>query len=326
MSSEAKPDVELIQHIVQIYLGGTAELIVDRSPGHSGSSVYAVDVVAPTGNLPCIVKLIPDWPDDEDVTNRVYGSRVASFPEAYALLQQAAIPLPQLYTALVPQSTLPFYCYVMERLPGDDVQTVRARLAGPLQTRIDALVGHHLGVIHNITRSFDGWADWTTPSSLDWRDAFFTALHTVLERACIHSEILQQREELVQTFNHYAATWIDPSRFVLSHGDGLQGMLVQTVNGWALSGVIDIEDYRFTDQRFALAVYEVAMRMGQALLNDSFWTAYLRHTTLDTSYSQFRPLFQLYVLLDWLSNTPSTQPDMIVKLTQQIALRCIKSE
>ena len=104
------------------------------------------------------MKLIPDLPDDEDVTNRVYGSRAANFPAAYALLQQAATPLPQLYLALVPQAGVPFFCYVMERLPGDDVQTLRARLAGPSQTDFDALVGHHLGAIHNITRSFDGWA------------------------------------------------------------------------------------------------------------------------------------------------------------------------
>src|SRR5688572_12898686 len=129
MSSEARPHVGLIQRIVQTYLGATAELIVDRSLGHSGSFVYAVDVVSPTGQLPCIMKLIPDWPDDQEVTNRVYGSRGASFRAAYALLQQHAIPLPQLYIALAPQPDLPFYCYVMERLPGEDVQTIRASLS-----------------------------------------------------------------------------------------------------------------------------------------------------------------------------------------------------
>lgn len=235
------------------YLSGIAELIVDRSPGQSGSFVYAVDVIALTGNVPCIVKLIPDWPDDEDITNRVYGSRAASFPAAYALLQQAAIPLLQLYIGLMPHPALPYYCYVIERLPNDDVQILRAHLPGPSQTHLDVLVGHYLGAIHNITRSFDGWADRATPPSLDWRNAFFTALHKVLERVCVHPEIFKHRQKLVQTFNQYAATWIDPSRFVLSHGDGLQGMLVRTDSGWALSGVIDIEDHCFTDQRFALA-------------------------------------------------------------------------
>ena len=327
MSSEAKPDVGLIQHIVETYVGGTVERIVDRSPGFSGSFVYAVDVLAPTGNLPCIVKLIPDWPDDdEDVTNRVYGSRSASFPAAYSLLQQAAIQLPQLYIALTPQPALPFHCYVMERLPGEDMQTLRARLDGASQTDLDALAGQHLGAIHSVTRSFDGWADSATPASLNWRDAFFTALHTVLERACVHAEISQYRQQLVQTFDHYAATWIEPSRFVLSHGDGFQGMFVQTANGWEFSGVIDIEDHRFTDQRFALAVYEVEMSIQQAILSDSFWTGYLERTTLDSSYSQFRPLFQLYVLLDWLGNTPGTQPENISKLMHQIILRCTANE
>jgi aminoglycoside phosphotransferase (APT) family kinase protein len=321
MSCEAKPNAALIQHIIQTYLGGTAGQIVDRSPGYSGSFVYAVDVVAPAGDKPCIVRLIPDWEDDDDVANRVYGSRAASFPAAHALLQGAAVPLPQLYAALMPQPELPFYGYVMERLPGDDVQALRARVAGPSQIRLDALAGHHLGAIHRITRSFDGWADWTTPASLDWRDAFFTALRMVLDRACVHAEILQHRQQLVQMFDHFAGTWIDPSRFVLSHGDGLQGMAVQTTSGWALSGVIDIEDHRFTDQRFALAVYEVEVSMGQPSLHDSFWTEYLLQTTLDPSYSQFRPLFQVYVLLDWLGNIPRTQVDDIARLTHEIACR-----
>jgi hypothetical protein len=280
-----------------------------------------VDVLTPAGSVPCIVKLIPDWDEDDDVANRVYGSGAASFPAAHALLQQAAVPLPQLYAALTPQPELPFFCYVMERLPGDDVLTLRARLAGPSQIDLDALAGHHLGAIHRITRSFDGWADWTTPASLDWRAAFFTALRTVLERACVHTEILPHRQPLVQMFDHFAGTWIDPSRFVLSHGDGLQGMAVQTTSGWALSGVMDIEDHRFTDQRFALAVYEVEVSLRQPPLHDSFWTEYLQQTTLEPSYSQFRPLFQLYVLLDWLGSIPPAQTDDIARLTHEIACR-----
>jgi hypothetical protein len=320
MSSDAEPSPELIQRIVRTHLGATADLIVDRSPGFSGSFVYAVDLASPSAHLPCIVKLIPDWPDDPDVTNRVYGSHAASFRAAYALLQQCAIPLPQLYTALTPQPELPFYCYVMERLPGEDVQTIRARLSDAPLAHLDAIVGHHLGAIHSITRSYDGWADLATPHPLRWREAFFIALHTILERACIHTVIQQRREQIVQTVDQYAAAWIDPSRFVLSHGDGLQGMLVPNGASWSLSGVIDIEDHCFTDPRFVLAVYEVGM--GHAPLRDSFWEAYQHHTILDSSYTQFRPLFQLYVLLDWLGNISPTRGDEIEKLTHQIVVRC----
>jgi aminoglycoside phosphotransferase (APT) family kinase protein len=320
MSSEARPDLTLIQRIVKIYLGATTEVIVDRSPGYSGSFVYAVDVVSPTRQLPCIVKLIPDWPDDQQVTNRVYGSHAASFRAAYALLQQHAIPLPQLYTALTPQPDLPFYCYIMERLPGEDVQAIRGHLSGTSQAHLDAIVGQYLGAIHSITRAYDGWVDLPGPHSLQWRDAFFTALHTILDRACIHPVINQRRQQLVQTFDRYAAAWIDPSRFVLSHGDGLQAMLVPNATSWILTGVIDIEDHCFTDQRFALAVYELGM--GHAPLRDSFWEAYQQQTTLDSTYMQFQPLFQLYVLLDWLGNVPPTEQDEIDKLAHQIVLRC----
>lgn len=208
----------------------------------------------------------------------------------------------------------------MERLPGKDVQAIRKYLSGMAQAHLDAIVGQYLGAIHCITRAYDGWADLPTPHSLRWRDAFFTALHTILERSCIHPGINQRRQQLVQTFNRYAAAWIDPSRFVLSHGDGLQAMLVPTATSWSLTGVIDIEDHYFTDQRFALAVYEVGM--GHTPLGDSFWVAYQQHTILDSTYPQFRPLFQLYVLLDWLGNVPPTQQDDIDKLTQQIVLRC----
>lgn len=320
MSCEAGSHLDFIQRIVQTQLGATAELIVDRSPGFSGSFVYAVDLVSPSAHLPCIVKLIPDRPDDQDVTNRVYGSHAASFRAAYALLHQYAIPLPQLYLALTPQPTVPFYCYVMERLPGEDVQTLRARLSGPSLAHLDAIVGQHLGAIHSITRSYDGWADLPTPHPLCWREAFFTALHTNLERACIHARIRKRRRQIVQTVDQYAAAWIDPPWFVLSHGDGLQGMLVPNATSWSLTGVIDIEDHCFTDPRFALAVYELSM--GHASLKDSFWEAYQQHTTLDHSYRLFRPLFHLYVLLDWLLNIPPTRQHNIEKLTRQIVLRC----
>jgi aminoglycoside phosphotransferase (APT) family kinase protein len=319
MSGETRPDAGIVQRIVQAELGGSAERIVDRSPGFSGSFVYAVDVVAPTGQLPCIVKLIPDWPDDQEVTNRVYGSRAASFRAAYALLQQHGIPLPRLYSALAPQPELPYYCYVMERLPGEDVQTIRVRLAGSAQANFDAIIGQHLGAIHTITRSYDGWADLPSPHPQGWSDAFFRALQTILERACIHADITQLRQQLVQAFDMYAAAWVPPARFVLSHGDGLQAMLVPHARSWTLTGVIDIEDHSFTDQRFALAVYEASM--AHAPLHDSFWEAYGQHTILDSTYAQFRPLFQLYVLLDWLGNIPPAQQDDVDILSRLVVRR-----
>jgi fructosamine-3-kinase len=185
---------------------------------------------------------------------------------------------------------------------------------------LDRIVGQYLGAIHGITRSYYGWANLQAPYSQAWRDTFFTALYIILERACVHAAILQHRQRIRETVEQYAASWSDPAQFVLSHGDGLQGMLVPHASRWILSGVIDIEDHCFTDPRFALAVYEVIM--GHAPLEESFWEAYQQHTILDSTYTHFRPLFQLYVLLDWLGNVPPTQQDDIDKLTHQIVLRC----
>jgi hypothetical protein len=124
----------------------------------------------------------------------------------------------------------------------------------------------------------------------------------------------------VRTFAQYAAAWVDPVHFVLSHGDGLQGMLVRGGNGWGLAGVIDIEDHLFTDQRFALSVYE--MGLGDAPVSDIFWVAYRQQASLDETYWQFRPLFQLYALLDWLGNVALADAEDVEHLTQEIDQRC----
>jgi aminoglycoside phosphotransferase (APT) family kinase protein len=320
MTSEQEPDAGLIQHIVQVHTGGRAGLPVDCSPGFSGSFVYAVDVALPDGPKDCIVKFVPDWPDAEDVTNRVYGSRAASYRAAYDLLRQHGVLLPHLYAALAPQPGLPFYCFVMERLAGEEVQTVRSHLGGAERRQLDALIGRHLGAIHRITRAYDGWADLPAPHAVPWRAAFFAALSTILDRACVHSSIVQRRPQLVRTFAQYAAAWVDPVHFVLSHGDGLQGMLVRGSDGWGLAGVIDIEDHLFTDQRFALSVYE--MGLGDAPVSDIFWVAYRQQASLDETYWQFRPLFQLYALLDWLGNVALADAEDVEHLTQEIDQRC----
>ena len=147
MASLVAADIQHIHRLVRTYLTGTAAHIVDRSPGWSGSRVYAVDVATASGLQPCIVKLVPDrgeehtWPVADQVTNWVYGGHAAGFDAIYALLQHHAIPLPHLYAALTPEPELPVFTFLMERVPGDDVDRVRTRLRGPARDRLDAVVG-----------------------------------------------------------------------------------------------------------------------------------------------------------------------------------------
>lgn len=325
MASAAQSDVQYIQRLIPTYLNGTAANIVDRSPGFSGSRVYAVDVATATGQRPCIVKLVPDWGDEhtwpvaDQLTNWVYGGHAAGFGATYTLLQHHAIPLPHVYAALAPQPDVSEFTFLLERVAGDDVERVRTRLRGPALARFDAVVGAQLGTLHRITRAFAGWADQPTETTRPWRETFFAAFAIILERACVHAALAQRRQQLEHLLAQYAEAWRDPASFVLSHGDGFQAMVARRGTGWTVSGVIDIEDHRFTDARFALAVYE--LEAGRIPLGEAFWAAYLQHRVLESDYEEVRPLYQLYVLLDWLGNVPATQPDTIRELLEQIDSR-----
>jgi Ser/Thr protein kinase RdoA (MazF antagonist) len=258
----------------------------------------------------------------------VYGGWPASFATAYALLQQQAIPLPHLYAALAPQSDFPYYCNVMERLPGEAVETVRARLSGASLASIDRVIGQYLGTIHQISRSYHGWAHLAAPYPFSWRDTFFTAIDIIVERACVHRVIAERRQQIAQVVAQYAATWSDPTRFVLSHHDGFQAMMVGVGNDWIASGVIDIEDYCFADPRLILSVLELYLidfKTGRAQepLAESFWEAYQQQCVREHTYTHVRPLFQLYILLDWLKDVPVTEQHTINSLTPHIYLRCM---
>jgi hypothetical protein len=75
-----------------------------------------------------------------------------------------------------------------------------------------------------------------------------------------------------------------------------------TPEGWQMTGVFDIEDYYFSDQRFVFSVLELEFEMDGVMLLPNFWAAYETEKTIDPTYQQVRPLFQLYVLLDWIQN------------------------
>ena len=153
-----------------------------------------------------------------------------------------------------------------------------------------------------------------------WGDTFFAAFDRILERACIHAALAQRRPHLEQLRAQYAGEWSEPASFVLSHGDGFQAMVARQGARWAVTGVIDIEDHRFTDARFALAVHELGA--GSIPLGAAFWTAYQQQRDLERSYGHVRPLYQLYVLLDWLGNVPATDVGTITELLEQVDRRC----
>ncbi len=321
--SLSKEHFNLLQNLVNTQLNGTVRTIVDKSPGHSGSFVYLIEVVLADKEVSCIAKLTPaDFALDDSLQNRVYGSCISSFNEVYRCLQQYQIPLPQLYTLYTPSTNFPFYCQLMEYLPGQDINIALNSTPEEQQSTLQEFLGRTMGIMHNITRSYDGWVDLRIPHLVSWREAFLTTLHQNLEAACQHQAIAVQKTTILQAIARYVVFWTDPSEFVPSHVDGMQGMIVLTSIGWQLTGVVDIEDHYFTDQRFVLAGYELDLETNNNAILSSFWHGYQIQKTVDPTYWQLRPLFQLYYLLSWVSNKPLEQQQIIKELKQRILLRC----
>lgn len=181
----------------------------------------------------------------------------------------------------------------------------------------------HLGTIHCITRNYDGWVDLAVPPLLSWRDAFFDDLHRKLDYACRHQAIAIHKTTILKTIAYYSSLWSDPPEFVLSHLDGMRGMIVTTPkNWWQLTGVVDIEEHIFTDQRLVLAGYELKLDPKNDAVLSNFWTGYQMEKVVDPTYWRLCALFQLFYLLGWVVNQPLEQQQIIEELGQQILLRC----
>jgi fructosamine-3-kinase len=295
--------VDSLEKLVRTHLGGEVVGIADQTLGFSGSLLYAVDVAGGDEQFRCIAKFTPAEHDaDDSVTNRVYGSRISNFDAAYACLQQHHVPLPKLYASIPPQPELPYFCQLMESLPGEEVRSALKTTPPAKQAALQACLGRQMGVIHQITRAYDGWIELSAPDPLIWRDAFFLALDETIEASRDHALLAPRQAAVAQTITRLKSKWSDPPAFVLAHGDGIQGTVIETSQGWQVTGVFDIEDYYFSDQRFVFSVLELGFEIDGIALLPSFWAAYESEKAIDPTYQQVRPLFQLYVLLDWIKN------------------------
>jgi hypothetical protein len=69
---------------------------------------------------------------------------------------------------------------------------------------------------------------------------------------------------------------------------------------WTFTGIVDIEDHYFVDQRFALAGYELFLHYGGRTVPAAFWAGYRQFKPVAVAYTSLRELFFLYYLLSWL--------------------------
>ena len=248
---------------------------------------------------------LADEPSFEEINNsdRIYGTRLSNLIPAYNLLKDNNIPVAEIFDSGLTNLNGSKQQYtILEYLSGI---SVREFLTESEDENIDDLhkaTGKVFGKIHNIRRGHQGWIEMTESQSIDWKQSYF---------AWINSYFFKIKKENLFDFEKISAiekyienkrqAWNSPSEFVLSHMDGFQGIAQQDGSDWKITGVIDIEDHQFMDQRLVLAGHEVVLILEGKQLPDIFWEEYKKNTSLDDTYSDFKNLFMLSYLLAWRS-------------------------
>jgi hypothetical protein len=285
---------------------GWSALKIERAL--SGGVGVTWQVTAQSGRKPVdlVVKFteLPVRREQESVDDRVYGAWPVNLGPAHGLLKDFGIPTYDLMS--YGQVEKGVYFQLMSRLSGRPFGECLAD-SGPAEAAsLQALAGEALGRLHRITRSFEGWAALPRPYAQSWKEAFFESLQNRLKEAGqLGLKTVDQRFGRLGTFIvQQREAWTDPVRYVFSHTDGMQAMFDRKGSGWVLSGHYDVEDYKFADQRFVLAGFELACLQAGQEVAEPFWFAYLKHKKLEIDYAGTKGLFKLYFLLSWLCLSP----------------------
>ncbi len=273
--------------------------IVDITSGHSGF-VYRVETSL---GQTLVVKLTPAQEEmvigEELVDYRVHATRLTNFPAAFKLFKERNLQTFTLFDYGVPSKEIPFYYQVMSCLEGCSIREFLTHGDLSKNHNLEKIAGTALAKLHQVTRSFDGWVSQDHPYKLAWSQAFCISLESRLAKAVL-TDIDFINKNISQINNFISlklATWSDPEEFVFSQLDGLQAMAKMDKESWQFSGYIDIEDHKFSDQRFVLAGFEYALELEGRALTDDFWQAYQDIKSLDGSYFKLKGLFQLYFAL-----------------------------
>jgi fructosamine-3-kinase len=226
--------------------------------------------------------------NEELVDDRVYGSRWSNLVPTYELLMIKNIPTPTLYASGTLTENQLNYA-IFDFLSGDTPDYSPAWFS---------CLGNEMAFLHAVTRPYQGWVSMNEPYRESWEDAFRKSLQSQMigAKEFIHSDAYTA---ILNYIDRTLLKFESPDNFVLSHTDGIQAVF-EKVEGWRMKGVIDVEDYQFTDQRFALAGVELINALEGHLLLESFWQSYAKITPVEESYEDVKVLFQIYYLLVWI--------------------------
>jgi len=296
---------QILAKIIERELDGTLVSAQDVTAGYVG---YVYKVQAVVGEKPgtFCVKLSPPGRDPasqiEPLDDRVYGRiPVTNFGEAYRILAGSGIPVPHLFAFGTIDIGQPLTYQVMEFLQGIEIREFLAYDEHEGMELLHEVAGQVLGKLHQITRAYDGLSGQTSPYPLDWKTAFFASLENRLREVGRRNAVIKQHAGRIERFVAQKEPRLtSPSEFVFSHNDGLQGMAKYAGGCWTFTGIVDIEDHYFVDQRFALAGHELSLYYAGRAVPASFWAGYQQFKPVPESYTSLRELFFLYYLLSWL--------------------------
>lgn len=296
---------DLVRKLILEKLGVEASNITSLVGGQVGH-VNRVDAADKSYVVKLVdVRLEPSF-SEERPDDRVYGSRWSNLLPTYELLKKSNILVPKLYASGSLESENVHY-EILEYLSGD---------SDDYSAQWFAAVGKTLGSTHQIKREYQGWIGMETPYSKSWRDAFAESLKSQLQQAKPYIP-----NELYASTSNYLKGSVpisEPEAFVLSHTDGFQGILKKVAAEWSLVGVVDIEDYQFTDQRFVLAGFELSHVIEKRIIPEEFWRAYSETVPIDPTFDTSKKMFQIYYLLVW-SRVVKDQPESFNKCLDKLS-------
>lgn len=262
-----------------------------------------------------IVKITPleeETPFDKELPNeRIYATRQSNFYPAYELLKKHSIKTFELFAYSLPTQDIPYLYSVTSILEGVSIREFVAEQNQPDIEKLHILAGEEFGKLHQITRSFSGWVNQKKPLK-SWGQAFFESIHSKLEKdVTLESEFIKIHEQKLRKFiTEKQNIWKEQREFVFSEISGFQGMARYENGRWEFSGIIDVEDHKFTDQRMVLAGYELSVDFEGKEVPKSFWQGYKKHKRVSDDYSEFKNLFMLYYLLFWLPIIYDNEKDL----------------
>jgi hypothetical protein len=298
----ATPDLNDMAARAAEQVSGGVAMVAERIAGGAVGAVFRVTLQGGWGERgrdDCVVKITRPHRDpefaEELAETRVYGARASNLMPAHRLLRVIGAPLP---AWLIRDQDRGWRRVVMQALPGSDLRETLGLGDAPDLEGLHARTGDLMGRLHTVTRPHQGWVD-APKVGAGWQSEF-------LEVFTVHRQRLraldlvppEQLDNLEEQVAAWAAIFHDPRAFVLSHTDGLQAMAVYD-GRWTISGLVDIEDYQFTDPRMALAGHELAVEFYGQSVPEAFWDAYRAHVPVAEGFEALRPMFRAFYLTIW---------------------------